>query len=77
MKRRREHGECDVREGGRGCLVYGSAVCTFVNKKTPPLHGLGKWAETLLHETSRVLWVLTFLLGLGLTWAWAWMNSRR
>jgi len=29
MKRRREHGECDTREGGRGCLVFGTKICTF------------------------------------------------
>jgi len=29
MKRRREHGECDTREGGRGCLVFGTKICTI------------------------------------------------
>ena len=29
MKRRREHGECDTNPGGRGCLVFGTPVCTL------------------------------------------------
>jgi hypothetical protein len=33
MKRRREHGECETRPGGRGCLVVGTAVCEVRKEK--------------------------------------------
>jgi hypothetical protein len=34
MKRRREHAECDAHLGGRGCLVFGSPVCTERRRKS-------------------------------------------
>jgi hypothetical protein len=66
MKRRREHGECDIREGGRGCLVFGTKVCTFRRER------LGKWG--LLREEIGLMvarnglawWISCALFGLVL-----------
>jgi hypothetical protein len=72
MKRRREHGECDTREGGRGCLVFGTGVCTFRKKK------MGKFGEMRRFlERWRVvlLWICAAVLGVLV--AWGWMEMRR
>ena len=33
MRARRRHDECGVEEGGRGCLVYGSKICVWKERK--------------------------------------------
>lgn len=33
MKRRREHFECETRDGGRGCIILGTPVCTLKKMK--------------------------------------------
>lgn len=45
MKRRREHGECDTREGGRGCLVFGTKICTFRKRKWVIPVRVAGWAD--------------------------------
>jgi hypothetical protein len=48
MKRRREHGECESREGGRGCIILGTPVCTFTKRREPTLLALmRKWMRKL------------------------------
>ncbi|KAK0129216.1 hypothetical protein ONS95_001151 [Cadophora gregata] len=58
MKRRREHGECDTREGGRGCLVFDTKVCTF---RKPEL-GYVERIKNLL-GASLLWWILAALVG--------------
>jgi hypothetical protein len=72
MKRRREHGECDTREGGRGCLVFGTGVCTFRKKK------IGKFGEMRRFlERQRVVLLWIFAAVLGILVAWGWMEMQR
>jgi hypothetical protein len=47
MKRRREHGECESREGGRGCIVLGTPVCTSTKRRDPTLLTMRKWMRKL------------------------------
>jgi hypothetical protein len=64
MERRREHGECETREGGRGCLVFGTKICTLRKTKT-------RWqrfkqsVENLARRNSILLWMLYALFGIG------------
>ncbi len=60
MKRRREHGECDIQEGGRGCLVFGTKVCTFRKSK------LGRWEATRrwLRTNTVIWWIFIALIGI-------------
>lgn len=60
MKRRREHGECDTQEDGRGCLVFGTKVCTFRKPE------MGRWKATRKWLGSNVVvwWIFVALLGI-------------
>jgi hypothetical protein len=42
MARRRQHGECDVAEGGRGCLVLGTRTCEWKKARSPGIR-IRKW----------------------------------
>lgn len=42
MARRRQHGECEVAEGGRGCLVLGTKTCEWRRSRSPKVR-LQKW----------------------------------
>jgi hypothetical protein len=71
MKRRREHGECDTRPDGRGCLVFGTKICTFPRRKVSHFEKLGRWMERswivgFLKMNVEVYWVLIAVLGLML-----------
>lgn len=66
MERRRQHGECDTREGGRGCLVFGTKVCTFQKKKVWKLAMMRSWAES----NPQTLFMVVALLSLASAWAW-------
>ena len=35
MKRRREHIECENKEGGRGCIILGTPICKSKKKQAP------------------------------------------
>jgi hypothetical protein len=63
MKRRREHGECETRPGGRGCLVLGTAVCETRKGKIASRNLKGRLGS-ICRGRERILWVLTALLGI-------------
>jgi len=71
MKRRREHGECERRLGGRGCLVFGTPVCKFRRR--------GRWEEwrEVGRKIAEALWVLRWIIVvmLGIVLAWGRMHS--
>ncbi|PVH81146.1 hypothetical protein DL98DRAFT_417455 [Cadophora sp. DSE1049] len=58
MKRRREHGECDTREGGRGCLVFDTKVCTFRKPELGYLERIKKWLSM-----NVLYWILIAAVG--------------
>ena len=71
MKRRREHGECDTMEGGRGCLVYDTKVCTF---RKP---GLGYTERMKKHFGLDMLcWSLATLIGIISALFWMQFTSK-
>lgn len=76
MKRRREHGECDTREGGRGCLVFGTRICTFRKKRVGVLELGKRWSRKVFSVTA-VLWFLVMLMGAGLAWVWMELREMR
>jgi hypothetical protein len=63
MERRREHGECDTQPNGRGCLVFGTNICTYRKPVRSRIQGILLW------------WLCLTLLGAGL--AWGWMETQR
>lgn len=75
MKRRREHGECETREGGRGCLVFGTRTCAFRMKHMGVKATARRWAKKIFVDTTVFLWVLLLLAGVAI--AWGWMEMRR
>jgi len=71
MKRRREHGECDTQHNGRGCLVFGTNICTFPRKRFGPLQRASRWMERswilgFLRMNVALYWVLIVVFGLVL-----------
>lgn len=42
MARRRQHGECEIAEGGRGCLVLGTRTCEWRKARSPMIR-IRKW----------------------------------
>ena len=62
MKRRREHGECDIVMGGRGCLVLGSPVCKL-RKGPSGLKTFLLWVKT---KNTPLWWLFAGLVGLGI-----------
>jgi hypothetical protein len=70
MKRRREHGECDTRIGGRGCLVFGTSVCGYRKKEKAPLMVLKRWARWATEGNAVFWWIFAALMGVvvGLLW---------
>ncbi|KAH6717115.1 hypothetical protein BKA61DRAFT_478251 [Leptodontidium sp. MPI-SDFR-AT-0119] len=71
MKRRREHGECDTREGGRGCLVFDTKVCTF---RKPELGRLERIKKLIGMNSLR--WILAALVGIVLALCFRQLDSR-
>lgn len=67
MRRRREHVECDSGEGERGCLVFGTKVCTF--QKKPDVGRVAK-IKRLLSENALLSWIAIVFVGLLLAWTW-------
>jgi hypothetical protein len=74
MKRRREHGECETRPGGRGCLVLGTAACE-VRREKMARDMLKRTLGGLLMEKPMVRWVLVALLGIIVALAGSWAIS--
>ncbi|KAH8597223.1 hypothetical protein B0O99DRAFT_618288 [Bisporella sp. PMI_857] len=67
MKRRREHGECDSTEGGRGCLVFGTPICTS-RKRHSGLRGRLKiFMGRATDRDALYWWVLASLVGVILS----------
>jgi len=66
MKRRREHGECETREGGRGCLVFGTKLCTFRKAKRGRWQAFREKIDSLSRANSVIFWALFVLSGVGL-----------
>jgi hypothetical protein len=71
MKRRREHGECETRVGGRGCLVLGTSVCTFRKEKLA-FEILKRRVRRCLRGDGIVWWAVIALLGVALAVAGGW-----
>ena len=69
MKRRREHGECDTREGGRGCLVFGTKVCTFRRERLGRLGILRERVRSQIRGSEIAWWISCALFGLVLALA--------
>ena len=63
MKRRREHGECETRPGGRGCLVLGTSVCE-VRREKMTSEILKRNVKGLLRGDAVIWWVVVALMGL-------------
>jgi hypothetical protein len=76
MKRRREHVECETREGGRGCLILGTRVCTF-RKKQMASEILKRWVRGCMRGNGMIWWVTIALLGVAVAVADGWMRTRR
>jgi len=85
MKRRREHGECDKTPGGRGCLVFGTKVCTF-RKDVGKLDEMRRWARRFVRNTTTLEWILLGVVGIAIAWWWmqtrkaeveAWLSSKK
>jgi hypothetical protein len=76
MKRRREHGECETRPNGRGCLVFGTKICTYRKPVLSRMQNIRRIAHKLFSGLGILLWWLCLtLLGAGL--AWGWMERQR
>src|SRR3954466_14983725 len=59
MKRRREHGECERREGGRGCLVFQTPVCSPRKKRSKQLLAIMRiWMGKLIALDAYYCWIL-------------------
>jgi hypothetical protein len=69
MKRRREHGECEMKVGGRGCLVFGTPVCSHKKIERGALATVKKMGRSVA-EYQVLLCVLVALVGVmvGLSW---------
>jgi hypothetical protein len=74
MKRRREHGECDTREGGRGCLVFGTKVCTYRKKPTTRIEAAKKWVMSLVNKNA-LWWIVAAAIGAMLAFSLMWMRG--
>ncbi|TVY87159.1 hypothetical protein LAWI1_G006248, partial [Lachnellula willkommii] len=68
MKRRREHGECDTREGGRGCLVFGTGICTFRRKRVGLLETTKRFILRLGSSNVLVWWMCLAVMGVLVAW---------
>jgi hypothetical protein len=71
MKRRREHGDCDTKKGGRGCLVFGSKVCTHEKKEAGRSETVRKWVGRLVSGNVVLWWLAALLAGLTLAFGWS------
>ena len=74
MKRRREHGECETREGGRGCLVFGTAVCAFRKRRMGWKATAKRWTKKIFVDSTVILWVLLVMAGIAIAWGWSEMK---
>jgi hypothetical protein len=76
MKRRREHGECDTREGGRGCLVFGTKICIYRKKPLTHMERAKKWGMGLMNRNVVLRWILAAAIGAMLAFSFMWMRGR-
>jgi hypothetical protein len=60
MLRRRQHGECEFRPGGRGCLVLGTRSCEWKKARSPWVR-IRRW---LYHNVSLLVCLLAAMLSL-------------
>jgi hypothetical protein len=75
MKRRREHGECDTREGGRGCLVFGTKICTYQKKSLTRVGAAKKWVMSVMKRNAALWWVLAAAIGAVLAFGFMWIRG--
>ena len=67
MKRRREHIECESREGGRGCIILGTSVCTFKRKEQRPWAVMRKWIRNIMTvNTALCCFILAILVAIAM-----------
>jgi len=76
MKRRREHGECDIREGGRGCLVFGKSVCEFKKMEKGRLAMMRRWGRSVVKGIEVFWFVFVALAGVLVGMGWREMRGR-
>lgn len=69
MKRRREHGECEAREGGRGCLVFETKICEYKRKRMGRLQLLKEWLSNSRKGKEVLWWIIVAMIGVGLSGA--------
>ncbi|KUJ16947.1 uncharacterized protein LY89DRAFT_585731 [Mollisia scopiformis] len=66
MKRRREHGECETREGGRGCLVFETKVCTYRKERMGRFEVFREWMTSSKKRREVLWWILVTIMGIVL-----------
>jgi hypothetical protein len=66
MKRRREHGECQTRAGGRGCLVFGTPICEHRKREGGLSRRVKKWAVRMTDTHAVLWWIIAALAGVSL-----------
>jgi hypothetical protein len=77
MKRRREHGECDAREGGRGCLVFGKPICEFKKRERGRLMAAKRMRRGLIEGNVVFWWIFVALVGVAVGMGWREVRGRR
>ncbi|CAG8960819.1 hypothetical protein HYFRA_00002356 [Hymenoscyphus fraxineus] len=78
MKRRREHGECESRPDGRGCLVFGTKICTYKKEELGWIAVFKKFSWGVIRRVGMFLWWVSLaLLGAGVAWFWMEHQRRR
>lgn len=68
MKRRREHMDCESREGGRGCIVLGTPVCTLKKKKQTRWAVMRRWIWSLAVLNAAIcyfVFIAAVAIGIG------------
>ncbi|KAG9235143.1 hypothetical protein BJ875DRAFT_459737 [Amylocarpus encephaloides] len=71
MERRRQHFECETRPGGRGCLIFGTKICTHQKARLSAKQQFKKTYRILFSKLGTLLWWLCLaLIGAGVSWGW-------
>jgi hypothetical protein len=66
MRRRREHIECESREGGRGCIILGTSICTVKKKENEQLAVIRRWvSKVTIFSNALCCFVLVLALAIA------------
>jgi hypothetical protein len=66
MKRRREHGECETREGGRGCLVFETKICEYRRQRMRKVEVFREWLANSRKGKEVLWWIVVGMVGVML-----------